>query len=102
MSGFAFHPELFDHRTDALDALSARGFSIFEHFGSVDLDHASFGLEVCEIHEERDAPEILSILRRTFRDWSFYDCYYWETPMGSGWKVVISRDAEPPRDHAFM
>src|SRR5438552_12616949 len=52
VSLFAFHPELFEHRTLALEALAAHDLHWFEHFGSVDLLHDLFGLEVCGISKK--------------------------------------------------
>lgn len=66
MSDFAFHPELFEHRTLALDALARHDYNWFEHFSSVDLLHDLFGLEVCGIAEKRDAEVIFSILEELF------------------------------------
>ena len=94
MSGFSFHPELFTHREEAIDALSTRGFLLFEHFAAVDLDHASFGIEVCGVVEKRDAVEILRILQRKFRDWEHCDCFYRDTERERGWKIIIARDPE--------
>jgi hypothetical protein len=76
MSLFAFHPELFEHRTFALEALAAHDLHWFEHFTLVDLLHDLFGLEVCGIIEERNAELALCILQETFPEWPHSDVYY--------------------------
>jgi hypothetical protein len=95
MQPFAFHPELFEHRTRALDALAECGFLWLSHFGSVDMRHDVFGLEVCAIRDEADARAIERLLLRLFPTWRHRRRYYEDVNAGEiGWKVVIQRDPE--------
>ena len=92
MSPFRFEPELFDHRTRAMEALAGEGFEWFSHFSSVDILHDVFGLEVCGIERENDALKIESILHRVFRAWRYSHIGYKDGERDPGWKVVIHRD----------
>ena len=47
-SGFRFHAELLEQRSSAFTALAERGFAWLSEFGSVDVDHGQYGLEVAE------------------------------------------------------
>jgi hypothetical protein len=95
MSEFAFHPELFEHRTLALEALAQRDYIWLEDFTSIDLLHDVFGLEVCGIPEKRNAAIILSILREAFPDWSHSDIYYHQYERDRGWKSIIFQRPKP-------
>ena len=94
MSDFSFYPELFACRDEAIEALAASHFFQFEHFSALDLDHACFGLEVCGIAEKQDAAAILRVVRKTFRDWRYFDCFYRDCERERGWKIIIHRDPE--------
>ena len=95
MEPFAFHPELFELRERVLEALADRGYEWLSHFGSVDLQHDVYGLEVCGIPDEADVPPITHLLRSLFPDWRLYHSYHQESfTREPGWKVMISRD--PP------
>jgi hypothetical protein len=59
VSDFGFHPELFAHRTLAIETLARHDYNWFEHFDVVDLLHDVFGLEVCGIEEKGAKPEAL-------------------------------------------
>lgn len=99
MNRFDFHPELFVHRNSALDALSRRGYAWLSDFGSIDVIHDNFGLEVCAIREEEDAETISSLLGTLFPDWHYNRIYYEDENGGEiGWKVIISRDPDDPDD----
>jgi len=96
---FEFHPELFVHRTSALDALSDRGFAWLSDYGSIDVIHDSFGLEVCAIRAEADAENISMLLGRLFPDWHYNRIFYEDENGGEiGWKVIITRDPDEPDD----
>ena len=69
MNPLRFSPELFEYRNDVLAALSDAGFEWLSHFSSVDPLHDVYGIEVCGIHEEDDAVEILKLLMRMFPNW---------------------------------
>jgi hypothetical protein len=97
MSDFAFYPELFEHRTLALETLAQHNYNWFEDFSSIDLLHDLFGLEVCGIAEEEDAQIILSILEELFPEWPNTDVYYHQYERDRGWKAIISRDRRRPK-----
>ena len=44
-----FRPELFEHRARVSGLLDEAGFLPFSEYGSIDLLHAEYGLEVCGI-----------------------------------------------------
>jgi len=89
MSRFAFPPELFEHRSLAIETLSAHGYEWFTQFSSVDLLHDLFGLEVCGIPEEGDAKRIIEILEEIFPDWSYTDICYGDYERDRGWQAII-------------
>ena len=92
---FRFEPKLFEHRNTVMEKLSSEGIQWFSQFGTVDLDHEIYGLEVCGIHERSDAKRIGSILRKLFPDWLHFRIWYEDHNLGElGWKVLISRDPE--------
>lgn len=95
MTPFEFHPELFEVRNAVLEALADNGFAWLSDFGSVDLQHDVYGLEVTGIRQEADARTIESLLRRMFPGWRYRRTYYEDHNLGElGWKVVISREPE--------
>jgi hypothetical protein len=96
-SMFEFHPELFEQRTLALETLAQHDYIWLEHFSSIDLLHAEFGLEVCGIPEKQDAQIILSILEELFPDWSHKDLYYYKFERDRGWKAIIFKNKKRGR-----
>jgi hypothetical protein len=95
MEPFAFHPELFELRERVLEALADAGYAWLSDYGSVDLLHDVFGVEVCGIHEEDEVAPILRLLRKLFPDWRHTHSYYKDgATREPGWKIVISRDPE--------
>ncbi len=46
MSSFQFHGELFEYRTRAQEALGSHGIEWLSDYGSIDVDHHQYGLEV--------------------------------------------------------
>ena len=71
MKSFEFHAELFDLRNAVLEALSDNGFVWLSDFGSIDLQHDVYGLEVTGIREEADARAITALLRKMFSAWRY-------------------------------
>jgi hypothetical protein len=95
MKSFEFHAELFDLRNAVLEALSDNGFMWLSDFGSIDLQHDVYGLEVTGIREEADARAITALLRKMFAGWRYRHTFYEDQNLGEiGWKVMISRDPE--------
>lgn len=99
MKPFEFHAELFDFRNAVLETLSDHGFAWLLDFGSIDLQHDVYGLEVTGIREESDAVTIERLLRRMFPGWRYHRTFYEDHNLGElGWKVMISRDPEDLND----
>lgn len=69
--GFVFHPELFEARARASDAIEVAGFSMFSDYSSIDLLHEEYGLEICGIRKEKDVETITKALQLTFPHWHF-------------------------------
>ena len=92
--GLTFHPELFSERTRVMEALSRCGYSWFTHYGSIDLDHEQYGLEVCGIRRERDAIAIDAILRDIYPEWRHGQVFFEDCGLDIGWKVERSRDPQ--------
>lgn len=69
--GFVFYPGLFEARGRASEVLEAAGFVWFSDYGSIDLLHEEYGLEVCGIQDERNIREIRSAMERAFPHWLF-------------------------------
>ena len=76
MEPFAFHAELFALRNVVLAMLADHGFAWLSDFGSIDLSHDIYGLEVCGIREESDAHAIERLLRMRFSSWRHSRRYY--------------------------
>src|SRR5687767_10690529 len=66
---FRFSPELFESRADVIAKLEERGFMWLSQYSSVDCLHDVHGLEVCGIHERKDALAIQKTLTRMFPKW---------------------------------
>jgi hypothetical protein len=99
VDAFEFHPELFDVRNEALEALADGGYTWLSDFSSVDLLHDIYGLEVCGIPEQRDAQAIERLLRQLLPSWGHSRMMlkdYGDRDLG--WKVVVSRDPEDYED----
>jgi hypothetical protein len=76
MKPFEFHAELFDFRNAVLETLSENGYDWLSDFGSVDLLHDVYGLEVTAIRENESAKAIEALLRRMFPGWRYRRTFY--------------------------
>ena len=95
VKSFEYHGDLFDLRAIVLDALAENDFVWLTDFGSVDLAHDIYGLEVTGIREQAHATKIEELLCRLFPNWKYHRRFYEDVNMREiGWKVIISRDAE--------
>jgi hypothetical protein len=95
-ASFAFHPDLFELRTELLAFLGERGFTWLTDFKSVDPLHDCYGLEVGGIADRTTADAILRTLQRRFRNWHYR--HWWckgSNEVEPGWVVVLHRDPEP-------
>lgn len=88
-STFAFHPELFEHRATAIDALAEHECYQYQDFGAVDLLHDEYGLEVCGIATEGEAWAIARILRQPFPAWPFVRVSYQDQHSPPDWKAEV-------------
>jgi len=99
MKSFEFHAELFELRNAVMETLSDNGFVWLSDFGSVDLQHDVYGLEVTGILDEADARAITALLRKMFAGWCYRHTFYEDQNLGEiGWKVMISRGPEDVDD----
>jgi hypothetical protein len=100
MKPFEFHAELFEFRNSVLEALSDNGITWLSEYGSIDLQHDVYGLEVTGIRQETDAEAIEGLLRKIFPDWHYRRTFYEDQNLGElGWKVMISREPEDFSDN---
>src|SRR5262249_18558776 len=95
MQPFVFHPELFEVRNGVLEMLAENGYEWLSDFGSVDLAHDIYGIEVCGIREQPEALAIQALLRSRFPSWRHTRIYLKEPwTREPGWKVIISQHPE--------
>jgi hypothetical protein len=87
--GFVFYPELFDARTQASEVLERAGFAWFSEYGSIDLLHEEYGLEVCGIHEEANVKRIADTMQAAFPQWHFAGVCQKDFGPEPGWKFRI-------------
>jgi hypothetical protein len=100
---FRFEPDLFEHRSAALCALSEAGYDWLAHFRAVDLRHDVYGLEVCGIAERDDARRIERLLRREFPTWRFSRLTLKDWgDRDLGWRVLIHRDRDGASDEKWQ
>jgi hypothetical protein len=93
-----FAPELFELRANVIEHLAEQELFWFSHYSSVDCLHDIYGLEVCGIHERENAVKILRTLAKMFPTWIPRPLQVYDFGGERGWKAVIRRDAEPPRN----
>jgi hypothetical protein len=91
MSSFAFYPDLFQVRTDAMEALAAAGLEWMSDFASVDVLHDLYGLEVCGVQTEDHAKQVLGLLQGRFA-WRHGHVILKGWGRDAGWKAVVHRD----------
>lgn len=95
MEPFEFHGELFELRSNVIEALAEQGFVSLKDYGAVDLQHDIYGLEITAIRDETDAKEIENLLRTLLPDWRHARTFYEDhNSRELGWKVMISRSPE--------
>jgi hypothetical protein len=95
MADFQFHGELFDLRAMVMEALSENDFVWLSDFGSVDLAHDIYGIEVTGVPDESRADDMHSLLVELLPEWHFRRQFYEAQNLGEiGWKIIISREPE--------
>ena len=67
---FRFAPELFEVRNNVMQELTDAGFDWLSHYSAVDPRHDVYGIEVCGIHQQEDAAQILKLLMRMLPTWT--------------------------------
>ncbi len=88
-AGLEFHPELFECRSRASEILAEAGFDWFSHYGSIDLLHEEYGLEVCGIQEESNVELIINAMHSAFPHWHYYGLCRKDCGREPGWKFAI-------------
>ncbi len=53
-----------------------------------------YGMEVCGIHDEDNARNILEVLKQMFPSWTIWKSYYKDFGRDPGFMVTIQRDSE--------
>src|SRR5207244_3855326 len=91
---FAFHPELFEAKAQAQEALDEAGIVWLADYSCCDLLHQEFGLEVEGFHSEHQARRALKVLRRAFPQWRSWAVWFCECH-DARWCVTVCKC--PPR-----
>lgn len=99
---FVFYPELFEARGRASEILEKAGFAWFSHYGSIDLLHEEYGLEVCGIKEEIDVEPIGAAMRAGFPQWHFCWVCHKDCGREPGWKYRIHMFRRRSADGRFV
>lgn len=94
MNSFRFSPELLQTRSEVISLLNDEGFEWLSHFGGVDPMHDIYGIEVCGIHQEEDAREIMKILINNFPNWKHHRIVLKDWGREYGWIARVSQHPE--------
>ena len=95
---FAFYPELFEHRTKAMECLEARGFHWLQDYSSIDMDHEDFSMEICGIADMKKAKKIRRALQPEFIAW-VTRVYLKDYGLEQGWIVEMHGPHPGPQPH---
>ncbi len=87
--GFEFHPELFECRNRASDVLAEAGLVWLSDYGSIDIVHEEYGLEVSGIRQESSINRIAQALQAGFPHWHYFDLCHYEGGREPGWTFTI-------------
>lgn len=87
--GLQFHPELFECKGRASEILDTVGIAWFSDYGSIDLLHEEFGLEICGIHEESSVELIAKAMRTGFPHWHYNHVCHKDYGREPGWKFAL-------------
>ena len=88
----SFHPELFEQRTKAIEALDEAGLVQMSHYSSVECDHELYGVEVNGIREKKNLLVVGKVLRKLFPEWDCEESGLNPEEGGPGWAYTICRD----------
>ena len=84
---FVLHPDLFEARTAAMEALEAAGYLWLQHFASVDITHDERLLEICGIKERATAKGIFRALQKAFPRWCVRQVWFKDFGIEIGWQI---------------
>lgn len=73
MKEFQFHPELFEARARAEEALERAGLVRFADYSSIDIEHDIYGLEAGPFKTREEAERGLQVFRGLFPGWKWWD-----------------------------
>jgi len=85
-----FHPELFEQRAQALDALNEAGICWLSDFSAIDPDHDREGLSVTGVVNEQTANAVRQILGHLFPCWRYIRFWHKDRGLDVGWQVDIA------------
>lgn len=88
-AGLEFRPELFECRSRASELLTEAGLEWFSDYGSIDLLHEEYGLEVGGIQQEAKVDPIVEVMRKGFPHWHYYGLCRKDCGREPGWKFAI-------------
>ena len=72
----ALHPELYEAKAKAQDALEASGLLWLRDYACCDVLHEEYGIELEGLADRKTALEALRVLRRTFPTWRYASIWY--------------------------
>ena len=87
---FEYYPELFEHRSRALELVASAGCEWMRDYSSIDLLQEDYGLEVCGIRNETHISPIIEVLQRGFPHWHHLQVSAREHGIEEGWSVSVS------------
>ena len=86
---YAFYPELFEQRGKAAEILDQAGFTWFSDYGSIDVLHEEYGLEVGGIRTESSIEQIANALQEAFPHWHYCGICHSDYGREPGWEFSI-------------
>jgi hypothetical protein len=87
---FEYYPELFEHRSHALELIASSGCEWMRDYASIDLLQEDYGLEVCGIRHEQQIHTIIETLQCGFPHWHHLQVSTREHGLEEGWSVSVS------------
>jgi hypothetical protein len=75
--------------------LAEAGLELFSDYGSIDLLHEEYGLEVCGIQQEAKVDPIVEVMRKGFPHWHYYGLCHKDCGREPGWKFAIHMFPRP-------
>lgn len=72
---FNFHPELFEQKMEAGEALAEADINAFSDYSSIDIEHDAYGLEVDGIISQAIARRVTQVLQKKFPSWRYIETW---------------------------